>query len=99
MQHLPQLVELPPIQGVEASDVVAAVLRVTGGNLRLVVRLLTQIARVLEINETQTVSLDIVEAAREVLAIGSAWRLVPNNVRKTVPLTMQRSHLPLKVTD
>ena len=38
----------------------------------MVVRLLTQIARVLEISETQTVSLDIVEAAREVLVIGSA---------------------------
>jgi hypothetical protein len=60
------------IQRLDAPDVVAAILRITGGNLRLVVRLLTQIARVLEINETQTVSLDIVEAAREVLVIGSA---------------------------
>lgn len=72
LRHLPELVELPLIQGLEAPDVVAAILRITGANLRLVVRLLTQIARVLEINETSTVSLDIVEAAREVLVIGSA---------------------------
>ena len=59
------------IQGIDAPDVVAAI-RITGGDLRLVVRLLTQIACVLEINETQTVSLEIVEAVREVLVIGSA---------------------------
>lgn len=51
LRHLPELVELPPSQGLDAPDIVAAILRITGGNLRLTVRLLTQIARVLEINE------------------------------------------------
>ena len=44
----------------------------TGGNLRLLTRLLTQIERVLKVNEAQAVSLDSVEAARDSLVIGQA---------------------------
>lgn len=44
----------------------------TGGNFRLVNRLLTQIERVLKVNAAQTVSLEIVDAARESLVIGQA---------------------------
>ena len=33
LRHLPELVELPPVQGLDAPDVVAAILRITGGNL------------------------------------------------------------------
>lgn len=51
---------------------IAAILRITAGNLRLVVRLLTQMNRILEVNGTDTVTVEIVDAAREALVIGSA---------------------------
>jgi DNA transposition AAA+ family ATPase len=51
---------------------VAAILRVTGGNFRLLHRLLTQIARVLEINGLNHVTVSVVDAARESLVIGVA---------------------------
>ncbi|MGI4828514.1 MAG: hypothetical protein ACRYFU_10045 [Janthinobacterium lividum] len=44
----------------------------TGGNFRLLNRLLTQIERVLKLNDAQIVSLDLVDAARESLVIGQA---------------------------
>jgi hypothetical protein len=44
---------------------------VTGGNFRLLDRLLTQIARVLEINSLRQVTGEVVEAARENLVIGT----------------------------
>lgn len=53
-------------------DICAAVLRVTGGNFRLLNRLLTQIARILEVNQIERVTAAIVEAARESLVIGTA---------------------------
>jgi hypothetical protein len=40
--------------------------------LRLVRRLLTQIERVLDINGLDTITVEIVDAAREVLVIGGA---------------------------
>jgi hypothetical protein len=42
----------------------------TGGNLRLRTRLLTQVERVLGVNETQVISVKIVETARDSLVIG-----------------------------
>jgi hypothetical protein len=45
---------------------------ITSGNLRLLTRLLTQIERVLSLNDAQAVSLAIVEAARDILVIGQA---------------------------
>jgi hypothetical protein len=51
---------------------VASVLRITGGNFRLLARLLTQIARVLEVNAAHEVTVAVVEAARESLVIGAA---------------------------
>ncbi len=53
-----------------SQEVLAAIIRMTGGNLRLLNRLLTQIKRVVRINQAQDVSLDIVDAARESLVIG-----------------------------
>jgi len=49
---------------------VATIARITGGNFRLVDRLLTQIRRILEINHLATVTPEVVEAARDALLIG-----------------------------
>jgi len=51
---------------------VAALIRVTGGNFRLMHRLLAQVGRILEINGLGAVTREAVEAAREVLVIGAA---------------------------
>jgi len=45
-------------------------IRMTGGNFRLLTRLLTQIERVLDVNQLHTVSTEVVEAARDSLVIG-----------------------------
>jgi len=50
----------------------AAILRITDGNFRLLSRLLTQIARVLTINDLLRVTPAVVEVARESLVIGTA---------------------------
>jgi DNA transposition AAA+ family ATPase len=49
---------------------VAAIVRVTGGNFRLLHRLFVQIERILRINGLNAITEDVVEAARSVLVIG-----------------------------
>ena len=51
-------------------EVVASLMRMTGGNFRLLARLLTQIERVLSVNDLHFVSNAVVEAARDSLVIG-----------------------------
>ena len=53
-------------------EVVARLIRMTSGNLRLLTRLLTQIERVLTVNDADAISVEIVEAARDSLVIGQA---------------------------
>ena len=61
-----------PEEGITDEEALAAIIRVTGGNFRLLHRLLTQIARLVEINALQTVTSQVVEAARESLVIGTS---------------------------
>jgi hypothetical protein len=42
----------------------------TGGNFRLLTRILTPIERVLDVNQLHTVSAEVVEAAPDSLVIG-----------------------------
>jgi DNA transposition AAA+ family ATPase len=53
-------------------EALAAVRRITGGNFRLLHRLLAQISRLLAINDLQVVTKEVVETAREHLVIGAA---------------------------
>ncbi len=52
------------------AETLAAIIRITNGNFRLLQRLFAQIARVLTINQLQSVTREVVEAARESLVIG-----------------------------
>lgn len=53
------------------TQAIASIVRVTGGNFRLLHRLFVQIERVLKINELCVITDDMIEAARSTLVIGA----------------------------
>ncbi|MDN5606082.1 MAG: AAA family ATPase, partial [Kocuria sp.] len=53
------------------AQAVAAIERITRGNFRLLERLFPQIKRVMKINQLETITDDVVEAAASILVIGS----------------------------
>lgn len=55
-----------------APDVIASLVRMSSGNFRLLSRLLTQVERILKVNEFPSVTKEIVAAARDSLVIGQA---------------------------
>jgi DNA transposition AAA+ family ATPase len=61
-----------PAEGLTDEEAVATIIRITGGNFRLLHRLLTQTERLLEINQLAAVTRQVVDAARESLVIGTS---------------------------
>ena len=53
------------------AQAIAAITRITRGNFRLLERLFPQIQRVLKINELDTITNDVIEAAQSTLVIGN----------------------------
>ncbi len=51
-------------------EAMAEILRVTGGNFRLLMRLCSQIQRIMDINEVHILTVEVVEAARQSLIVG-----------------------------
>ena len=72
LQHkwMPSGVGLPE-DGWADVEALAALIRITEGNFRLLHRLITQIARVVQINALQKVTSQVVDTARESLVIGA----------------------------
>lgn len=50
-------------------EAVTSIIKITSGNFRLIQRLFTQIERILEINNLETITTEVVEAARDSLVI------------------------------
>ncbi|GCF11400.1 AAA family ATPase [Dictyobacter arantiisoli] len=61
--------DLPATEALD-EEALAAIIRMTGGNFRLIHRLLTQVERILRINHLSKVTKAVVEAARSSLVFG-----------------------------
>ena len=71
-QVLPQLwQQMHPDNGALSDEVLVTAMRITGGNLRLMQRLLSQVERIMDINHLDIVTKEAVEIARESLIIGA----------------------------
>jgi DNA transposition AAA+ family ATPase len=53
------------------ASILSSIVRITGGNFRLVERLFAQVRRVAQINDVTTLTPELVEAAQESLVIGA----------------------------
>ena len=53
------------------ANVLSSIVRITGGNFRLIERLFAQIERVAQINAVTTLTTELVTAAQESLVIGA----------------------------
>ena len=60
-----------PFDPTLADEAANMVTRITGGNFRLIERLMSQVGRVLEINQLDTITPEVVEAARQTLVVGA----------------------------
>ena len=58
-------------EDLDAVEAQAAAIRITRGNFRLMERLFAQMRRIMTINRTEAVTVEVVEAARDCLVIGA----------------------------
>ena len=61
----------PHLGSATEEEAVAAIIRITQGNFRLLHRLLAQIERIADINALRVVTKEVVEIARQQLVIGA----------------------------
>ena len=65
-----------PIKLEDFSDyeAITSIIKITGGNFRLIHRLFVQIDRILEINQLRSITVEVVEATRESLVLGLRYK-------------------------